>query len=126
VVKRSAAAHGGAGRERPIIAIHTTHGKIPLRVREVRGVWALHRLLDSMEAEPTALRTVWTVTHIPSGMRLPLAGRLREVRELFALVARRFPEYGSAKVSASTKRRQLRELQNICRGNLSAGLQARR
>lgn len=61
----------------------------------VTGEWAVHR--DPFDDRPTSPASKsWTVTHVPTGLRIPMGLTSRRARDLAARLSREVPTLGVA------------------------------
>ncbi|MCC7541955.1 MAG: hypothetical protein IT379_37390 [Deltaproteobacteria bacterium] len=95
----------------PIIRLSIWQGPVYVQVREVRGVWALHRttLFDGTVSEHD-----WQITHIPSGLMLPIGSRRHAaVRRVFNALADEMPRWQALAKPGDVAERATRVLRPV-------------
>jgi hypothetical protein len=105
-------------RERwgPVIRLSTYRGPVYVQVREVRGVWALHRCT---RFDGTVSEHDWQITHIPSGLMLPMGSRRRAavrraaVRRVFDALAVEMPRWQARAEPGDVAERATRVLRPV-------------
>jgi hypothetical protein len=75
-----------------MITLATINGPIDIEVK-VTGEWAVHRALFDTRPNVAASES-WTVTHVPTGLRIPRDLTSKRARDLMDRLAREVPTLG--------------------------------